>query len=135
MALIQWSSELSVQIKTIDKQHQHLIGMINELNDAMLHGKGKEIVGRIINGLVRYSKTHFSTEENYFSQFGYSHASEHVGEHEKFVKKATAFKNDFAHERVTLSIQVIDFLSDWLRNHILVTDKKYVAFFQRRGIR
>jgi hemerythrin len=40
MALIQWNDGLSVNVVEIDRQHQKLIGMINDLNDAMRQGKG-----------------------------------------------------------------------------------------------
>jgi hemerythrin len=45
MALIQWNDSLSVNVVEIDKQHQKLVRMINELNDAMRQGKGKEALG------------------------------------------------------------------------------------------
>ncbi|MGI6102630.1 MAG: hypothetical protein ACOYET_09155 [Bacillota bacterium] len=42
MALIQWSDELSVGVRELDAQHQRLIQMINELNEAMLQGKARK---------------------------------------------------------------------------------------------
>ncbi|MGA2938094.1 MAG: hemerythrin domain-containing protein [Syntrophobacteraceae bacterium] len=63
MALIQWNDSLSVNVVDIDKQHQKLVGMINELNDAMRQGKGKDALGKIVNGLIIYAGTHFKTEE------------------------------------------------------------------------
>ena len=56
MALIQWSPDYSVKVGEIDQQHQKLITMINELNDAMLKGKGKEILSKIIDGLISYTQ-------------------------------------------------------------------------------
>ena len=70
MALIQWSSSLSVKVKQIDDEHQKLIKLINDLNDAMRVGKGKEALGKIINELVNYAAVHFNTEERYFDRLG-----------------------------------------------------------------
>lgn len=135
MALIQWSSDLSVQIDEIDKQHQKLIAMINQLNDAMRQGKGKEVVGKIIDGLVSYTQVHFAVEEKYFAQFGYPDAGNHVKEHTTFVKKAAEFQSDFANGKLTLSVQIINFLSDWLKHHIQGTDRKYVPLFKQNGVK
>jgi hemerythrin len=59
MALITWNDSLSVKVAEIDEQHKKLIAMINELNDAMRLGKGKDVLGKIVNGLVTYTTTHF----------------------------------------------------------------------------
>ena len=40
MALLTWTTEYSVAVEAIDKQHQKLFAMLNELHDAMKSGKG-----------------------------------------------------------------------------------------------
>ena len=109
--------------------------MINELNDAMKQGKGKDILGKIVNGLISYTATHFKTEENYFERFGYPDANQHKKEHIAFVQKVSDFKNGFEKGKLSLSIEVMNFLSDWLQNHIKGTDKKYSQFFNGKGLK
>ena len=135
MALIQWNDGLSVGVGEIDRQHQKLIGMINDLNDAMKQGKGKDILYKIINGLTIYTKTHFGTEEKYFDQFRYPDANNHKTKHLEFTKKVTEFKEGFNKGKISLSIEIMDFLSNWLQNHIKVIDKKYGPFFNEKGLK
>jgi len=135
MALMQWNDSLSVNVGMIDKQHQKLVGMINELNDAMRQGKGKDILGKTLNELVAYTGTHFKLEEKYFDQFGYSEADSHKKGHLDFVAKVYEFKDGFEKGKLGLSISVMDFLSDWLRNHIKGVDKKYGPFFNEKGLK
>lgn len=135
MPLIKWSDDLSVEIEIIDLQHQQLIAMINALNDAMRLGKGKDVADKIIEGLVDYTRTHFDTEERYFTKFGYPYTAQHVKEHIEFIQKAAKFQIDFASGKLTLSTDIINFLSDWLREHIQGTDKKYVGFFHKKGLK
>ncbi len=52
MPLIQWNESFSVNVVEIDKQHQKLVGMINDLYDAMHQGKGNDVLGKIIDGLI-----------------------------------------------------------------------------------
>ena len=69
MPFIQWNSDLEVKVREIDKQHQQLVSMINDLYDAMQEQKGRDAVGNIVNRLIDYTKTHFSLEEKYFDRF------------------------------------------------------------------
>ena len=135
MALIQWDDSLSVKVVEIDRQHQQLIEMINDLNDAMRQGKGKAVLGKIINGLVNYATTHFITEEKYFDKFGYPEADSHIKAHTDFVKKVSEFKDEFEKGNITLSIQIMDFLSDWLQKHIKGLDAKFGPFFNAKGLK
>jgi hemerythrin len=135
MALINWNDSLSVNVKEIDLQHKKLIDMINELNDAMKTGRGKDAVGKIVGGLISYTAIHFKKEEQYFDQFGYPDTENHKKEHVAFVKKVTDFKDGFAKGNLSLSIEVMNFLSDWLKNHIKGTDKKYAGFFNEKGLK
>jgi hemerythrin len=134
MAMITWNDNLSVKVKEIDLQHQKLIDMINELNEAMKKGKGKESLAKIINGLVSYTATHFKQEERYFDKFGYPDTVNHKKEHVAFVKKVTDFKNGFEKNNLSVTVEVMNFLSDWLKNHIKGTDKQYSAFFNEKGL-
>ncbi len=135
MALIQWDGSFSVKVTEIDRQHQKLISMINELNDAMRQGKGKDVLGNIIKGLITYAATHFKTEEKYFDQFGYPETESHKKEHGDFVKKVSEFKEGFEGKKIGLTIEVMNFLSDWLRNHIKMTDMRYSKFFNEKGLK
>ena len=135
MALIQWNGRLSVGVAEIDLQHQRLVEMINKLDDAMQQGKGKDVLGEIINGLIEYSKTHFRTEEEYFDRFGYPHALSHKKEHAEFTKKVAEFKRAFDAETLALSIGVMYFLSNWLKNHIKDSDKKFGPVFNENGLK
>ena len=63
MALLSWNDTYSVKIRKFDDQHKKLIDLINQLHDSMLVGKGKDVMGEVMNSLVDYTKTHFTAEE------------------------------------------------------------------------
>lgn len=134
MALITWTDEWSVNVNEIDSQHKELVGYINELNDAMLDGKDHLVMCRIMNSLSNYTIKHFGCEEEHFFQFGYPETKAHKEEHQKFVKQVTDFKKGFEEGTITATSGVMNFLRDWLFDHIQVTDKKYVSCFQANGI-
>ncbi len=134
MALITWNQGLSVNVKEIDEEHKVLINLINELHDAMMKGKSKDVIENIINELVTYTKKHFSTEEKYFKQYEYPDEKSHINQHNLFVEKVKDFQEKHTTGGAFLSIEIMEFLKDWLTNHIIGTDKKYTDFFNSKGL-
>lgn len=129
-----WDDSFSVQVQEIDSQHQRLIEMLNQLHDMMKSGQGKDAIGPVLEDLTNYTVTHFGTEETYFDQYGYEHTQAHKVEHRAFVDKVSKFKSDFDAGNVNLSIELMQFLKDWLVNHIKGSDQKYVACFKEHGL-
>ncbi len=134
MALMTWTENYSVGIKSIDMQHQKLIGMLNELQDAMLAGKANDHIGRILDALVQYTVTHFAYEEKLFAAHGYKDAAAHKAEHDKLTKQVADFQMQFKTGKAKLSSALMNFLRDWLNGHILGTDKKYSAHLVSKGV-
>ena len=134
MELITWDASYSVNVEMIDKQHQMLVQMINDLNNAMLNGNEKETVGKMIDKLITYAAMHFAREEHYFDTFKYPETDVHKKQHDDFEKKVSAFEADFKADRQSLSQDIIQFLSNWLIEHIKVSDKKFGPFLTARGV-
>jgi hemerythrin len=135
MALISWSSNMSVGVAKIDKEHQGLIDLINLLHSEMLAGKSKEALGVVLDKLITYTKTHFATEETLFRTHKYPQEAAHVKEHQALTQKAQALQADLKAGKTVISAPVLDFLRDWLTNHILKQDMAYKLFFAGKGVK
>ncbi len=136
MPLIQWSDRYSVGVGDMDKHHQKLFDLLNRLHDAMTQGKAGSIITEIVDELIGYTKYHFSEEEKLMAQISYSGLNEQKKAHQKFIVSVEDYKN-LADKGLTafLSSGVSAFLSDWLRNHIGVMDKKYQKEMNAKGIK
>jgi hemerythrin len=134
MSCLRWSDDFLVGVADVDRQHRRLVEMVNELHSAMLEGRGKDVLGGTLVGLVDYTVTHFATEEAYFDRFGYPGAVEHKTQHQGFVEKVADFKQGFDEDRLMVTLDVMDFLSTWLVEHIKGSDKAYGPFLNERGV-
>ena len=134
MAILTWTDQLSVKVADIDNQHKKLIDLINNLHDAMKQGKARDLMGKVLNELIDYTVYHFGKEEMYQVQYQYPDYAAHKAEHDKFVAKALELKKQFESGKTTISMEVLSFLQDWVRNHILKTDKQYSAHFNEKGL-
>jgi hemerythrin-like metal-binding protein len=135
MALISWSDNMSVGVAKIDKDHKGLIDLINLLHSEMLAGKSKDALGAVLDKLIVYTKTHFAMEETLFRTHGYPQAAEHKKVHEALTEKALALQVDQKAGKSVISAPVLDFLRDWLTNHILKQDMGYKLFFAAKGVK
>ncbi len=135
MALIVWNeARYGVNIKEIDNQHKQIVDVINHLQASMSQGKGKEVLGKILGNMAQYARGHFATEEKIMQTNGYPGLTEQKKEHEAFTKKALALKADFDSGKVSLSIDTMMFLKNWLDDHIANTDRKYSKFLNDKGV-
>lgn len=132
---IQWSASYSVNIRQIDDQHRQLMKFINDMHRAMQTGKSREIVGGILKELLDYTVAHFKVEEDLFQQYGYSEYREHKGIHDNLIKSALELKVKFEKGEEFVNIEVMNFLKNWLNNHIMRVDKKYGPFLNSKGVK
>ena len=134
MALIAWNDSYSVKVKQFDDQHKKLVEMLNELHDAMKVGKGKEVLGKVLDRLIQYTATHFAEEEKIMKLHNYNDYERHKIEHNKLVAQVLDVQKQFNSGNATLTTAVLSFLKDWLQKHIQGEDMKYGVFLNGKGI-
>jgi hemerythrin len=129
MALIDWNESYSVGVAAMDMQHQKWCAIINRLHEAMMTGKAKDMQKTIMEEMVAYAKTHFKSEESLLQGRTYPELQKQAREHKAFMVKINQLQAKVASGAIVLTVDVMDFLKDWLVNHILVEDKKYGEWF------
>ena len=126
---------MSVKVKEIDEQHQKLIVTLNKLHAGLSKGKGNEVMGEIFDDLTEYTGLHFETEEKYFDKFNYENSDEHKSEHKEFIQKLEDSKYQFEDGSLSISIELLDFLVEWIEDHLKGEDQKYVKCFNDNGLK
>ena len=132
--MFEWKSQYSVNIPSIDGQHQNLFRMAEELYTAMSAGQGKPALARILDRLVQYTKVHFAHEERLMSLHRYPAMHDHVAEHQALTQQVVDFQADFENGKALMTIQVLQFLKDWLKHHIAESDQKYAPFLKEKAV-
>lgn len=136
MPLMSWNDKMSVGVGVIDEDHKKLVSMVNNLYDGIQGGKGKDSVGPVLDGLIEYTKMHFAREEKFFAQTGYPDSPAHKKEHEALTKQVADVQTKYkAGATSTLSLEVMNFLKNWLINHIQGSDKKYGPHLNSKGVK
>jgi methyl-accepting chemotaxis protein/hemerythrin len=130
-----WKDEYSVGVADIDFQHKRLMEAISDLSEAINTQTVEKEIEHVLNQLDSYVSHHFSTEELYFERFNYAGAKEHVIFHRDFAAKIAEFREKYEKHEVEISGDLIKFLEDWLLDHMLNVDRKYMECFAKNGLK
>ncbi len=79
-------------VPEIDQQHKKLVGMLNELNEAVKNRQSREDIYRIIDDVIAFTGTHFETEEQLMAETGYPEIEAHKDKHRQLVQEARHLK-------------------------------------------
>lgn len=130
--LMPWTSKFELTIPEIDTHHKELVRLVNKLHKAMRMQKGAEEVKNILANLAEYTVFHFGFEEDLFQKHSYPEYDAHKKIHEDLVAQVVSFQDDLKNGKTTVTLDLMTFLKDWLKNHILKTDKAYVPFLKEK---
>lgn len=129
MPLYEWSPNYSTSIRVIDNDHRDLFEAINTLHDAHEAGQGAERVAATIDCLIRYVDEHFEREERFMEQAGYPDFASHCQSHAEFAGMIRVLHQIYLEDPMAVNIpKVLNFLADWLTQHIQKIDMKYVPY-------
>jgi hemerythrin len=134
MAFQEWNSSFNINVQQSDDQHQQLVAMINDLHDAMRAGRGNEVLGKTLDGLITYTRTHFADEDLLMTLHDYPEITVHKAEHEKLIGQVLELQQRFSAGQSILTLDVMMFLMNWLMEHIQIVDKKYGVYLNSKGI-
>lgn len=130
---LNWTSELSVGIELIDRQHQELFDRFNQLLDACNQRRGKEQLVELFHFLDRYVAQHFREEEALMEEHAYPELADHCRQHREFAERLADLKSelDKSGPTVAVLIHTNKTLLYWLTSHIKQVDTRLGAFLQK----
>lgn len=127
--MIQWTPDLSTGETLLDEQHRAIFEWLAELESAAADERtlfGVYAITRLKNFIAE----HFAAEEALMKSVGYPDLVEHMAEHARFRAKIVDLQLKCIGQEITT--EAVEFLSDWLSNHIAKTDMAYVPYLDKQ---
>lgn len=129
--MIQWKDDYMIGVEKIDEQHKKLFEIANRayelLKNDMYIDKYDRIVA-VLDELKDYTKYHFDYEEKYMQSIGYKGMFKQKIEHDGFIKKINDIDlNKIDEDQDAYLLSILEFIVNWISNHILKTDKLITA--------
>ena len=135
MALLSWNSKYSVGVQSMDNQHIILFDLLNDLHGAMMKGQAQSVTGLLLRKLANYTHDHFSAEEAMMASTRYPDLPQHRLKHRDLTKQVDEFAARYERGESSLNLHLLNFLRDWLTNHIEKVDHGYSTWMNEHGVR
>ncbi len=117
-----WNEDLSVGVDAIDKDHQIIIKMMNQLAHT---ATDVATLNTLVNELIDYTKHHFRREEAVMEVCGYPDLEEHRRLHRELADQVTELEREWnAYQDPRIADRLRAFLQHLWVNHFLEYDRK-----------
>jgi hemerythrin len=130
MPFAEWKPEFSVGVEEIDRDHERLFTLLSELQAAVDAGTGRDVLGKVLDGLLHYVNYHFAHEEALFLRTNYPEQKAHERKHRALTATVKEIQVDFQSDfSDALPQQVLEFLKNWICEDILGADRDFGEYF------
>jgi hemerythrin len=134
---IEWSNQMATGVAKIDDQHRFLVDTLRQANKRLLVEQDSALLEEIAKDLLGYAITHFESEESLMLRYGYDSAhpevaQAHIAQHRLFSRQVVDLCDRLREGREVPRLEVLKFLNEWLRDHVLGIDQHLGAFLAKK---
>jgi hemerythrin len=130
---IEWSERMLTGVADVDAQHRYLVATLRQANVKLIADHDGMLLGEVAKDLLAYAIMHFETEEELMRRHGYAAAFPelarlHIAQHREFSSRMVTVIDHLREGRPIARIEVLKYLNDWLRGHVLGIDQQLGDF-------
>jgi len=125
-----WSDAMVLGVPELDREHQSLITHFQTLADPTLQ-QDQALFRKRLDELVAEVCAHFDNEERLMREHHYQDAAEHKDAHDGMLKQINSFLTLLEQEHGHPGVTILDFVGQWLADHIAEDDRAFAEFLKR----
>jgi hemerythrin-like metal-binding protein len=125
MSLIEWRKEFDTGIAAVDHEHRELVGLINELHEAVDADAPRARVAEFLGEVFAKISAHFALEETIMRKHHYDQYMEHKTDHEALLDRLRDIMDDHeAGAYVDYQAALQSSVRDWFVDHFKSKDAR-----------
>jgi len=102
---------------SLDREHDIIAKAMTGLHNAVLEGRGPDVIVPLVNLLARFCAEHFANEEGVMRDCGYSGAEAHAAAHERLLRTIMELQSRSAEDSLPTIVDTMDLLGA-LSHHV-----------------
>jgi len=131
---VMWSEKMSIGNDRIDRDHRHLLCLINTIGLVLKSDGLTDVVSATLEQLHFYTKDHFLREETLMLKIDYPKYMEQKKEHKLLISRLDEIMAKVKLEEENSSVESIlpdlaELLRNWLLDHVLQDDLEMKPYF------
>ena len=124
MSLLEWKSEFSVGIASMDFEHQEMIKMINEFYDEMIQHKDADSIEQFLGDIHAAINAHFALEERLMIDADFVEYEAHKNDHEELLDQIRGMMDEFRKDPESGFVLLRENLANWFERHFASFDAR-----------
>ena len=134
MELLRWTDDLNFGIASIDRHHRMMFDQINDFYRHLMGGDGCRTAILALSQVCDTVNEHVTEEEGLMSRHGYTAAAAeaHRAQHKAFLDRVAILRAAVEADKPEAGVQLFDYVSTWLQNHIRSDDKALADFLHAK---
>jgi hemerythrin len=134
LPFLNWSPSCSIGVAALDAEHRHLFDLLNHLYDSIIDGSSSDLsTGAVLDQVYDFAIKHCAHEEELLAAAHYPDIAKTSRDHEELRRTIEDYRRRLA-EHGGISMELANFLMEWVLQHILKEDKKCGAFLNAAGV-
>ena len=126
--MFEFHDEYLVGVTAIDQQHRRLFLLAERFRQAVATGRARTILDETLDGLLRYTQSHFNVEERLMASIGYPERPEHAAQHAGICNRLDELQRRFNEGDTAITIEILQFFSRSVIAHIISWDRRLGEF-------
>lgn len=127
-----WQDSYSVDINSIDRDHQALLKLLSDFDAAIDDKASPEDLKKQFNEICAHTVEHFEFEEKIMRNIGFPGLHKHKLQHEGLLASAKSVAAEMESDpRSDVFASAVDFLNALILRHMIHSDREILKFIQR----
>ena len=132
-SLFTWSKEYELNIEEVDAQHIKLFNLTNKVLIYITEIYSTSELVVLLNEYYELLDMHCKYEEELFAKYGYIDSDNHQNIHQKLLDNVKIYLKKVETLSFHEKLELVDFLTNWLKDHILIEDMKYAKWINNQN--
>ena len=132
--LVRFSERMSVLVDDMDGDHQRIFDCINRIHASVKSGAPAADQAQLFRDMAEFTSAHFAREEALMERHGYPGLEAQKTAHGKLLSTLGGYAEALQAGRTINLVSVLNFLNNWLQDHILKMDRQYGDYFREQKI-